>query len=39
MLGGPVKGKLACGDVGEGCLAPVETIVAAVKKIITTGRK
>ncbi len=31
---GPRKGKLACGDVGMGCLAEVETIVQEVNKII-----
>ena len=31
---GPIEGKLACGDVGIGCLAPVDTIVGEVKKII-----
>ena len=30
----PVKGKLACGKVGVGCLAPVEDIVAEVKRIL-----
>lgn len=28
----PVKGKLACGKVGMGCLAEVETIVKEVKR-------
>jgi phosphopantothenoylcysteine decarboxylase/phosphopantothenate--cysteine ligase len=31
---GPVKGRLACGKTGTGCLAPVEEIVEAVKKIL-----
>lgn len=31
---GPKEGKLACGSVGVGCLADVETIVREVKKII-----
>lgn len=30
----PIKGRLACGKVGVGCLAEVETIVREVKKII-----
>ncbi|HNX80800.1 MAG TPA: flavoprotein [Candidatus Omnitrophota bacterium] len=30
----PVQGKLACGKTGPGCLASVETIVEAVKKIL-----
>ena len=30
----PVKGKLACGKTGPGCLASVETIVEAVKKVL-----
>lgn len=30
----PRTGKLACGDVGKGCLAEVETIVKEVKKVL-----
>jgi len=30
---GPVKGKLVCGDVGMGCLAPVDIIVREAKAI------
>ncbi|MFH0827107.1 MAG: flavoprotein [Candidatus Omnitrophota bacterium] len=30
----PIKGRLACGKVGMGCLAEVETIVREVKKIL-----
>ncbi len=30
----PTKGRLACGKVGLGCLAEVETIIKEVKKII-----
>lgn len=30
----PVKGELACGKVGVGCLAEVETIIKEVKKIL-----
>jgi len=30
----PTKGRLACGRVGLGCLAEVETIVKEVKKIL-----
>lgn len=30
----PVKGKLACGKTGQGCLAPVDKIVDEVKKIL-----
>ena len=30
----PRKGKLACGDVGVGCLADSETILQAVEKIL-----
>ena len=30
----PRVGKLACGDVGKGCLAEVETIVREVKKVL-----
>ena len=30
----PVKGRLACGVVGVGCLAEVETIIKEVKKIL-----
>lgn len=35
----PEKGRLACGTVGEGHLAPVETIVAAVKKAVLSKKK
>ena len=31
---GPIKGKLVCGDIGIGCLAPVDIIVGEVKNII-----
>ncbi len=31
---GPIKGRLACGVVGMGCLAEVESIIKAVKKIL-----
>jgi phosphopantothenoylcysteine decarboxylase/phosphopantothenate--cysteine ligase len=31
---GPIKGRLACGKVGMGCLAEVETIIKEVKKIL-----
>ncbi len=31
----PASGRLACGDVGEGKLAPVETIVAEIEKLLT----
>lgn len=30
----PKKGKLACGDIGVGCLAELDTIVQEVKKLI-----
>jgi phosphopantothenoylcysteine decarboxylase/phosphopantothenate--cysteine ligase len=30
----PIKGRLACGKVGLGCLAEVETIVKEVKRIL-----
>ena len=30
----PTKGRLACGRVGMGCLAEVETIIKEVKKIL-----
>lgn len=30
----PVKGRLACGKTGMGCLAPVEQIIEAVKKLL-----
>jgi len=30
----PIKGRLACGVVGMGCLAEVESIIKAVKKIL-----
>jgi len=30
----PIKGRLACGRVGIGCLAEVEALVKAVKKIL-----
>ncbi len=30
----PIKGRLACGKVGVGCLAEVETIVKEAKKIV-----
>ena len=30
----PRKGRLACGDVGVGCLAEVETIIKEAKKLI-----
>ena len=31
---GPIKGRLACGKVGIGCLAEVEKIIKEVKKIL-----
>jgi len=31
---GPIKGRLACGKVGLGCLAEAETIVNEAKKIL-----
>jgi len=31
---GPEKGRLACGEIGNGCLAKTEEIVKAVKKNI-----
>ncbi len=31
---GPRKGRLACGKIGVGCLAEVETIIKEVKKIL-----
>lgn len=31
---GPIKGRLACGRVGMGCLAEVGTIIKEVKKIL-----
>lgn len=31
---GPVEGKLVCGEIGEGCLAPVEKIVSEVIKTL-----
>ncbi|MHB1315641.1 MAG: bifunctional phosphopantothenoylcysteine decarboxylase/phosphopantothenate--cysteine ligase CoaBC [Christensenellales bacterium] len=34
----PVVGRLACGDVGTGKLAPVEDIVTAVENYFHTGR-
>ena len=34
---GPVKGKLACGNAGIGCLAPVDAIVQEVRKL--AGKK
>ena len=30
----PIKGRLACGKIGIGCLAEVETIIKEVKKIL-----
>jgi phosphopantothenoylcysteine decarboxylase/phosphopantothenate--cysteine ligase len=30
----PIKGRLACGKVGMGCLAQVETIIREAKKIL-----
>lgn len=30
----PIKGRLACGKIGVGCLAEVETIIKEVKKIV-----
>ena len=30
----PIKGRLACGKVGVGCLAEVETIIKEAKKIL-----
>jgi len=30
----PKKGKLACGDIGIGCLAELDTIIQEVKKLI-----
>jgi len=30
----PIRGRLACGKVGIGCLAEVETIIKEVKKIL-----
>jgi len=30
----PIRGRLACGEVGMGCLAEVETIIKEVKKIL-----
>jgi len=30
----PQKGKLACGEVGLGCLADVDTIIKEVKKVL-----
>lgn len=30
----PRRGKLACGKIGDGCLAEVETIIREVKKIL-----
>lgn len=30
----PRRGRLACGKVGEGCLAEVEDIIRAVKKVL-----
>ena len=30
----PRRGKLACGKIGEGCLADVETIIKEVKKVL-----
>ena len=30
----PIKGQLACGKVGVGCLAEVETIVKEVKRVL-----
>lgn len=30
----PIKGPLACGSEGVGCLAPIETIVETVEKIL-----
>jgi phosphopantothenoylcysteine decarboxylase/phosphopantothenate--cysteine ligase len=30
----PIKGRLACGKMGVGCLAEVETIIKEVKKIL-----
>lgn len=34
----PTRGELACGDVGEGRLAPVETILAAVEAELGRSR-
>ncbi len=31
----PASGRLACGDIGEGKLAPVETIVAEITQLFT----
>lgn len=30
----PIKGRLACGEVGAGCLAEVETIIKEIKRIV-----
>jgi phosphopantothenoylcysteine decarboxylase/phosphopantothenate--cysteine ligase len=34
---GPIKGRLACGDVGEGCLADTGLIISEVKRILKHG--
>jgi phosphopantothenoylcysteine decarboxylase/phosphopantothenate--cysteine ligase len=34
----PVRGRLACGDEGFGCLAPVEAIIREIIKIIKKKR-
>jgi len=34
MFIGPKKGRLACGDVGIGCLAEVEAIIKEVNKVL-----
>jgi phosphopantothenoylcysteine decarboxylase/phosphopantothenate--cysteine ligase len=31
----PASGRLACGAIGEGILAPVETIIAEIEKLLT----
>lgn len=33
----PIKGRLACGKMGVGCLAEVETIIREVKRILKNG--
>jgi phosphopantothenoylcysteine decarboxylase/phosphopantothenate--cysteine ligase len=34
MFIGPKKGRLACGDIGIGCLAEVEAIIKEVNKVL-----
>lgn len=35
----PIKGRLACGKIGMGCLAEVETIIKEVRQTLNNGHK